>query len=270
MKYEEYDETSGEIAVGAVLKKMNIQFIPQYKIEGLTGDKKSFRIIDFWLHDYGIAVEFLGEWNNERERQRYEEKKRVYELNGIKCIWIYPDQLTHTHKVIQDGLLSFGVKSKAIRSAASREPFHVKTHLEFLDNPEIKDNRNSTSPLETYDTDVHHNWKPLLLLVIFLLTVYAFIWFTSYSDQKDYKIFDQIKIGATSSEVISLVSNLEKFHMDATTIMISDNFNENSWITVYFDAPYYIEPPIAQSFSPSDAQVIKVELSINNKFITSK
>lgn len=65
---------------------------------------------DFYLPECDVYIEFLGNWNtSDRDKQRYKEKMRVYNLNGLKCIWIYPNQLHYTFTVIQEGLLNHGV-----------------------------------------------------------------------------------------------------------------------------------------------------------------
>lgn len=42
---------------------------------------------------YKIYIEFLGKWNSEEGRKKYAEKMRIYELNKIPCVYIYPDNL---------------------------------------------------------------------------------------------------------------------------------------------------------------------------------
>lgn len=104
-----HDETPGERAVKAELRHLNISYEQEKKIHDLGYDPKKFRIADFYLPQHDIYIEFLGNWNTDfSHRERYKEKMRVYKLNNIKCIWIYPNQLTHTSKVIQKGLIDLG------------------------------------------------------------------------------------------------------------------------------------------------------------------
>lgn len=108
---QSHDETPGERAVKAELKHLKLKFKQEKKISNLEADTKEFRVADFYLPDYKIYIEFLGNWNtSEEDRQRYREKMQVYKLNNIKCIWIYPDQLTHSSNIIQEGLLKYNVK----------------------------------------------------------------------------------------------------------------------------------------------------------------
>lgn len=96
--------SDGEEAVANTLRRMNIKYKREYKIEGLKSDTKKFRVADFYLPEYDIFVEYEGEWYHPREKQRYKEKQRVYTLNNIKCIYIYPNDLRRTTKLIQKGI----------------------------------------------------------------------------------------------------------------------------------------------------------------------
>ena len=106
-----HEETPGERAVKAELRHLKIKFQQEKKIANLKGDTVRSRVADFYLPEFDIYVEFLGNWNtSDKDRQRYQEKVRVYKLNNLKYILIYPDQLTHTNKIIQEGLLKHGVR----------------------------------------------------------------------------------------------------------------------------------------------------------------
>lgn len=73
----------------------------------MKGDFKGSRRADFFLKEYNIYIEYLGGWDKkdpeerEKERKRYNEKKAIYELNNIKCIWIFPVQLNYVSNVIK-------------------------------------------------------------------------------------------------------------------------------------------------------------------------
>ncbi|MBI2541503.1 hypothetical protein HYV80_02235 [Candidatus Woesearchaeota archaeon] len=117
---ESHEETPAERAVKAELKHLKLKFEQEKKIYGLKADTKQFRVADFYLPKYDICIEVLGNWNTSREhRQRYEEKMRVYKLNNQKFIAIYPYQLTHTHKIIQEGLIGHGIR---FSKSAKNEP----------------------------------------------------------------------------------------------------------------------------------------------------
>src|SRR5660398_252153 len=64
------------------------------KIDSLTGDDKTCRYADFYLPKYDLYVEFQGKWNSgEQYRDRYREKRRIYNENNIACIEFYSDNL---------------------------------------------------------------------------------------------------------------------------------------------------------------------------------
>ena len=108
---DSHEETPGERAVKAELRHLKLKFQQEKKITNLRGDTVRSRVADFYLQEFDIYVEFLGNWNtSDKDKQRYQEKIRVYKLNNLKCIWIYPNELTHTNKIIQEGLLYYGVR----------------------------------------------------------------------------------------------------------------------------------------------------------------
>lgn len=102
---ESHKETSGERAVKTELRYLKIKFKQEQRIDNLIGDSKNYRVADFYLPDYNIYVEYLGNWDtSEEDRERYREKKRVYEKNRLKCIWIYPTNLNYLGFYIKDRL----------------------------------------------------------------------------------------------------------------------------------------------------------------------
>lgn len=107
------EESDGERAVKAALKHKKIHFQQECEIRGLIGDSKKFRRADFYLPDYGIYIEFFGGWNSRdpekrrHERTRYQEKKEIYDANGIRWFPIYPNQLLSVSRVISENLEKF-------------------------------------------------------------------------------------------------------------------------------------------------------------------
>lgn len=103
VKKNKYDEA---VIVG-ILKEIGINFETRKKLI-LKKDTKKYRIPDFYLPKYNLAIEYFGSWNNsknkamqERERKRFMEKVGAYESSGIDCIYLYPDELIHAKKLIQ-------------------------------------------------------------------------------------------------------------------------------------------------------------------------
>jgi len=93
--------TEGEIIIEEFLKEDDIKFKPEVKIKNLKGDTIPYRKADFYLPQFKTYIEYLGRWNIEHNRKKYNEKKRVYKNNNIPCVYIYPDNL---------GILNFVLK----------------------------------------------------------------------------------------------------------------------------------------------------------------
>ena len=85
--------SAGEELIAEFLEEKGIKFQPQFKIPNLKGDDVDYRIADFYLPRYKIYMEFLGKWGEEESRIKYNHKKKIYEKNGIPCVYIYPDNL---------------------------------------------------------------------------------------------------------------------------------------------------------------------------------
>ncbi len=102
MKYEN-KRSDGEELIEEYFDAEGIEFKPEVKIENLKGDKIPYRKADFYLPQYKTYVEFFGRWNTEHNREKYNEKKRIYAENKIPCVYLYPDNL---------GILSFIFKRR--------------------------------------------------------------------------------------------------------------------------------------------------------------
>lgn len=86
--------TEGEEMISDFLIEKNIKYELQKEIYGLKNDYSMFhRRSDFYLPNYGVYLEFLGNWNNPGRRERYKEKMRIYNTNKIACIYIWPENL---------------------------------------------------------------------------------------------------------------------------------------------------------------------------------
>jgi hypothetical protein len=96
-----YRKTDGEQAIATALKKMHIRYIPEYVIEDLKGDTFNYRVADFYLPKEKIVIEHLGQWNNPYNKARYNHKKEVYKKNGIKTVYIYPDNLNNLSWILK-------------------------------------------------------------------------------------------------------------------------------------------------------------------------
>ena len=86
--------TEGEIFLSEYFKEENIKYESQVKISKLKGDNKAFRVADFYLEEYKVYVEFNGQFfHGEEHRERYWQKKDIYNSNKVPCVFIYPDNL---------------------------------------------------------------------------------------------------------------------------------------------------------------------------------
>lgn len=98
MEQATYEPSEGEGFLKDFFHSEGIDFIEQWKIENLRGDRYSYRVADFYLPKYKVCVEFFGMWNtNDLKKEDYREKKRVYALNDIPCIYMYPENLGIIH-----------------------------------------------------------------------------------------------------------------------------------------------------------------------------
>lgn len=99
--------SEGEIFLAEYFKAEGISYTSEKEIMGLKGDSKKYRKADFYLTNFNLYVEFYGLWNNSKEdRERYREKKKVYQENRIPCIYIYPENL---------GIIDFTFPRRAIK-----------------------------------------------------------------------------------------------------------------------------------------------------------
>jgi hypothetical protein len=95
--------SEGEELIKEFLEEEAIDFKQEVEIPSLKEDDKLFRKADFYLPQYKVYVEFLGQWNKEEHKSRYIEKIKVYAANNIPCVYLYPDNL---------GILSFIFKRR--------------------------------------------------------------------------------------------------------------------------------------------------------------
>ncbi|TVZ56404.1 hypothetical protein OD91_1689 [Lutibacter sp. Hel_I_33_5] len=87
-------QSEGELFIADYLRSENIRFEIEKKIVNLSEDTKSFRSADFYLSDYDVYIEFYGRWNHSKaERERYREKKNIYSINKVPCVYLYPENL---------------------------------------------------------------------------------------------------------------------------------------------------------------------------------
>lgn len=86
-----FKESEGEEFIGEYLIDRGINFKKQAVITGLKWDDKNYRRADFYLEDYKVYIEYDGYWHLDKER--YQDKKQIYEFNNIPCVYLYPENL---------------------------------------------------------------------------------------------------------------------------------------------------------------------------------
>ena len=92
------EPSEGEIFLTEFFLSEGISFEVEVKLPDLKEDKKSYRVADFYLTKLKVYVEFFGMWNVRDEKKNdYREKKAVYALNNIPCIYLYPENLGIIH-----------------------------------------------------------------------------------------------------------------------------------------------------------------------------
>src|SRR3989344_2445616 len=86
-------ESAGEELITDFFEEKVIKYKRHPKLPKLEGDIKGFREPDFFLPEYKVYLEFLGQWNESEHKMRYKQKMAVYHKNKIPCIYIWPDNL---------------------------------------------------------------------------------------------------------------------------------------------------------------------------------
>ena len=110
---EKNEPSEGELFLQEYFDSEGIAYKTEVPIIGLKNDSKSYRLADFYLTNYGIYVEFLGKWFvSENEKERYREKKKVYQNNNVPCIFLYPENL---------GIIDFILPTRAIKEFKKHE-----------------------------------------------------------------------------------------------------------------------------------------------------
>lgn len=145
--------SDGEDFVAGILDKIGEDYKREKKIYGLKGDAISYpRIADFYLPKHKIYIEFFGGWNTpnleerKTERARYMEKKRVYDLNKIKCIYLYPQSYFKFSGIIKQQIINFnqGIRNDedltmlGVESTDIPKKKQVKKHVKPHKNKHIK------------------------------------------------------------------------------------------------------------------------------------
>lgn len=173
--------SEGELFIKDYLESNSIKYVFQSKIEGLKNDVKSYRVADFYLPKYKVYIEFYGLWNNSNNED-YKIKKKVYELNKIPCVYLYPENL---------GIIGFTLDK---RLQAELKKYKLDKELKKYYYFKLRKSR--LIPLRIYMLLVF-SYLTKLQLDSYLYegkqTVFAFLIFLSISLFQIYKIYKIVK-----------------------------------------------------------------------------
>ena len=135
--FQEKELTEGEEIIMEYFIDEGIKARANEKIERLKDDTKSYREADFYLPEFGLYVEFFGQWNvSEDHKKRYREKKRVYQDNGIPCVYLYPENLAMLKYVFNNrartALEKYGTKNGQLRFGWYQFNFNIRLEIAVI------------------------------------------------------------------------------------------------------------------------------------------
>jgi hypothetical protein len=143
---------SGEKKIAELLTKNKIKFDRKKKLV-LQKDSKKYRMPDFYLEKYQVAIEYFGSWHHkdskkieQKERARFMEKVGAYEESGIDCLYLYPEDLANAEQKILEKLGKAELRNKA-SEIAKLIPTKQTTH--------IRPTKTTTVVTETTDYHKH-------------------------------------------------------------------------------------------------------------------
>ncbi len=133
-------ESDGERQIRITLDEMGVSYQKEKLLDNLKEDSKEFRIVDFYLPEFDVYIEYFGGWDKadpdkrRKERKRYEDKIHVYKINNITCIYIYPKQLKYLQRAIELELSNYGYSKKKkvqIRTDVEKK-YSIKFHRSII------------------------------------------------------------------------------------------------------------------------------------------
>lgn len=85
--------SEGEEYIAEFLKRYNIKYEHQKRIDGLKNDGSKYRTADFYLPSMGVYIEYCGQYFIPMHQERYKEKQKIYRENNIPCVYLFPENL---------------------------------------------------------------------------------------------------------------------------------------------------------------------------------
>ena len=95
-----YVRSQGEMIIDNWLYNNN--YLHEYEKKVLYEDEEFY--IDFYVKKTNTYIEYFGLTNNEEYNNKSQHKKEIYKNLGIKCIYIYPDDIKHIQDILQKAL----------------------------------------------------------------------------------------------------------------------------------------------------------------------
>ena len=85
--------SAGEKQIARMLSHYGIRFFYEYPMAVVDRGKVRIYYPDFWLPDYGMAIEYFGIESSPEYSRSVEHKKQVYEATGVSCIYVDADAM---------------------------------------------------------------------------------------------------------------------------------------------------------------------------------
>lgn len=92
---DEVEETgsNGEKQIARMLRRHGMRFFYEHPVAVRDRGKVRVWYPDFWLPNFGIALEYAGVDGSEDYRNGIEHKKAVYQTNGLSCVFLDPESI---------------------------------------------------------------------------------------------------------------------------------------------------------------------------------
>lgn len=164
--------SEGEKLLAEFFEENLIKFESEKVISDLKGDEFPYRKADFYLPQYKTYVEFLGKWHDEKAKQKYIQKMKVYELNKKPCIYLYPENL---------GILDW-LFEKRLKKVLKE--YHLEKELFWYNLKLFKEDSENLVTLLIISAALGY-YTPSLTLRIIMAVLIFFITYHLYSLRKE-------------------------------------------------------------------------------------
>ena len=83
----------GEKQIARMLSRYSVRFFYEYPVAVIDRGKVRVWYPDFWLPDFGVAIEYNGVVHDKDYAEGVEHKKAVYGGLGLACVYVGADDL---------------------------------------------------------------------------------------------------------------------------------------------------------------------------------